>query len=75
MMQKIVGTEVPAQALGVWWTGQGGFIVKTDNRKIIVVDPYFSNSVGRHGPQRLVPVPVRPADRDSRCASRDRRSL
>lgn len=42
--------------------GQSGYVLKTENSKIII-DPYLSDSVNRvAGRPRLLPIPINPSD-------------
>jgi len=62
-MEKILNISVPQNSIGIWWIGQGGFVFKTAKNKIVIVDPYLSNSVEKHGgPKRMVDIPIRPKD-------------
>ena len=46
----------------VRFLGQSGYLIKTENSKIII-DPYLSDSVNRVvGRPRLLPVPIKPSD-------------
>ena len=58
-MKNILNERIPKQAIGIWWIGQGGFIFKTSKNKIIIVDPYLSDST-RY--DRLTAIPVKPAN-------------
>ncbi|OHB78845.1 MAG: hypothetical protein A2W31_17500 [Planctomycetes bacterium RBG_16_64_10] len=59
---------VPESCLTLWWLGQAGFLVKSPAGKIVVIDPYLSNSAKALGEQnglnldRLVPAPLAPAE-------------
>lgn len=58
-MKNILGKQIPEGAIGIWWIGQGGFIFKTSENKVIVVDPYLSNSIEKKsGYKRMVEVPI-----------------
>ncbi len=60
--------DVPPGSLTLWWLGQGGYVVKSPAGKLLVIDPYLSNSAKTIGDQvgvnldRLVPPPLAPAD-------------
>lgn len=58
-MKDILSKLIPESSIGIWWIGQGGFVFKTSGNKIIVVDPYLSNSVTH---ARLVEIPIKPED-------------
>jgi len=59
-MQEIK-QEIGKGSVGIWWIGQGGFIFKSSDGKIIIADPYLSNSVEKEvGLKRLVEIPVEP---------------
>lgn len=69
LKDQIVKQTVPAGKIALWWIGQIGFIFKSPRGKIIVVDPYLTNSckeiIGdREGydMDRMVPPPLSPAD-------------
>ncbi len=52
----ILTKSVPAGSVGVFWLGQAGFVFKTHSGKLIAVDPYLSDNVGRTGSfKRIVP--------------------
>jgi len=38
--------EVPKGSLAVWWLGQAGFILKSPQGTLAVIDPYLSDSCG-----------------------------
>nr|MCU0875803.1 MBL fold metallo-hydrolase [Pirellulaceae bacterium] len=56
--------RVPPGSLTLWWLGQTGFVVKSPAGKLLVFDPYLSNSAKEIGEQvglnldRLVPPPL-----------------
>lgn len=62
MMKEILEANVQSGEIALWWLGQSGFILKTPDRKITVIDPYLSNSAGklRNDLNRMVPVPIQP---------------
>jgi L-ascorbate 6-phosphate lactonase len=65
---KLQAHFVPEGCLTLWWLGQAGFLVKSPAGKIVVIDPYLSNSAKAIGEQnglnldRLVPPPLLPAE-------------
>lgn len=67
-MAEIQRCPVPAGAVTLWWLGQSGFIVKTPEGRIVVLDPYLSNSCQKLGEQlgynmdRLVAPPLNGGD-------------
>lgn len=63
-MTDIKNHTIQNNEIGVWWIGQSGFIIKTPNGKITVVDAYLSNSALNIRPdlQRLTPVPIQPEE-------------
>jgi L-ascorbate 6-phosphate lactonase len=66
--EQLRNFRVPPRAITLWWLGQSGFLVKSPQGRLIVVDPYLSNSCKAIGEDygfnmdRLVPPPLRPAD-------------
>ncbi len=67
-MQTLQQARVPAGSITIWWLGQAGFVLKSPGGKIIVIDPYLSNSCKPLGVQygydldRLVPPPIAPTE-------------
>lgn len=60
---KIKNTIIPPGSIAVFWIGQGGFVIKTSNHKVVYIDPYLSNCVERiEGLVRLVPPPLLPEE-------------
>lgn len=59
---------VPQGSLTLWWLGQAGFVIKSPQGKLVVIDPYLSNSAKAIGDQhglnldRLVPPPLAPPE-------------
>jgi L-ascorbate 6-phosphate lactonase len=59
---------VPAGRIALWWLGQAGFVVKSPGGRVVVLDPYLSNSCKALGEgigldmDRLVPPPLAPRD-------------
>jgi L-ascorbate 6-phosphate lactonase len=52
-------TPAPGQVLMVW-LGQAGFLLKTPEGQLLLVDPYLSNEAERtHGLSRIVRAPIR----------------
>jgi L-ascorbate 6-phosphate lactonase len=60
--------RVPPGSITLWWLGQAGFVVKSPAGKLVVIDPYLSNSAKPIGEQvglnldRMVPPPLEPRD-------------
>ena len=60
--------RVPEGSLTLWWLGQAGFLAKSPSGRIVVIDPYLSNSAKGLGEQvgvnldRLVPPPMSAAE-------------
>lgn len=50
-MDQVNQTEVKPDHVEVFWLGQAGFLIKTQDGKQIVIDPYFSDCVFRLNPQ------------------------
>lgn len=49
--------------VGVFWLGQAGFAIKSENGTLIAVDPYFSDCCNRYfGFRRLIPYILTPYD-------------
>jgi L-ascorbate 6-phosphate lactonase len=67
-MRQVKDFSVPEGSLTLWWLGQAGFIVKSPGGKVVVVDPYLSNSCKAIGDQagfnmdRMVPPPIAPSE-------------
>jgi len=67
-MDEIASHKVPAESVTLWWLGQAGFIIKSPAGKIVVLDPYLSNSCKEIGERvninmdRQVPPPLSPSD-------------
>lgn len=64
LMKEIATYLVPDNQLAIWWLGQSGFIIKTSDGKISVIDAYLSNSAAKNRTDldRLVPVPILPEE-------------
>ena len=66
-MQAVRDQQVPAKSMTLWWLGQGGFLVKSPGGRVVVIDPYLSNSCKPFGDKvgfdldRMVPPPLAPA--------------
>ena len=60
--------QVPSGSITIWWLGQSGFVFKSPGGKLVVIDPYLSNSCKAIGDahgfdfDRLVPPPLTPTD-------------
>lgn len=62
-MEHILERSIPKGAIGIWWIGQGGFIFKTSENKIIIVDPYLSDSAEKNGRlKRMMEIPIDPEE-------------
>ena len=48
----ILNTQLPQDAIALWWLGQAGFVVRSSS-SIIYLDPFLSDH-----PARLIPSPV-----------------
>ncbi len=59
--------RVPPGSITLWWLGQAGFILKSPQGRLVVVDPYLTNSCKAIGEEaginmdRLVAPPLAPA--------------
>ncbi len=63
LSKTIERTKVEKGSLAIFWLSQGSFVFKTEQGKVIHVDPYLSNSVERvYGQKRLVPIPMQPEE-------------
>ena len=68
LRQEIADFAVPAASVTVWWLGQAGLVVKSPAGRLVVIDPYLTNSCKGLGAQfgldmdRLVPPPLSPED-------------
>ncbi len=64
--EKLHNFHVPPGSLTMWWLGQAGFVFKSPDGKLAVIDPYLTNSVKALGEEhgfnmdRLVPPPMLP---------------
>lgn len=65
-MDEIAAATVDRKTMAVWFLGQNGWVIKSPAGKVVVVDPYLSNSChpSRRGLdlRRQVPVLIDPAD-------------
>ena len=53
---KVMGTPIGEGAVGVFFLGQAGFVIKTHEGELIAVDPYLSDCCERYfGFKRLMP--------------------
>ena len=64
LMHLVRETEVPDRAIGIWWLGQAGYILKTSSGKVIFIDAYLSGKLegDPHDWVRSYPPPLQPAD-------------
>lgn len=54
-LERVREYIVPAGRVAVYWLGQAGFLFKTDDERLILLDPYFSDCCNRHfGFKRLM---------------------
>ena len=66
--EQLKSYVVPEGSLTLWWLGQAGFLIESPGGRIVVIDPYLSNSAKELGEQnglnlnRLVPPPMSPAE-------------
>jgi len=60
-MQEIKDYPLSKQQAVLWFLGQAGYIIKSDD-KIVAIDPYLSDSAAKASPQlsRTFPVPLDP---------------
>lgn len=60
-MKTVVDYQLQSSQAALWWLGQAGYILKSTG-KIVVIDPYLSNSAngGIAGFSRSFPVPLPP---------------
>ena len=66
MKQEILDAKVDKDTVGLWWLGGAGFAFKTPEGKVLILDPYLSESVERlHGFKRMCLTPLAPED--ARC--------
>lgn len=62
-MEVINKVIIKKNSVGIFWIGQGGFIFKTPEGKIIFVDPYLSHSVEKKGKlTRLQKITLKPEE-------------
>ena len=55
-LERVREYTVPAGRVAVYWLGQAGFLFKTADERLVLLDPYFSNCCYRHfGFKRLMP--------------------
>src|ERR1700733_1711274 len=68
MHSKIAEQIIPPNAIAIWWLGQSGFVIKSPAGKVILLDPYLSNSCQALGRQfgfdfdRQIAAPFSAAD-------------
>lgn len=66
LMEEIYGTLVERKTMAVWFLGQNGWVIRSPAGKVVVVDPYLSDSCNpsRRGLDlaRQVPIPIQPQD-------------
>ena len=57
LMQDVESAIIQSGQLGIWWTGQAGYILKTCTGKVVFVDTYLSG-----GNARMIPPPLEPEE-------------
>ena len=64
LMTDILNYTILNNEINIWWIGQSGFIIKTPNGKITVIDAYLTNSAIHIRPDldRQTPVPIQPEE-------------
>jgi len=63
LAKRIEEVKVEKKSLAIFWLLQGSFVFKTEQGRIIYVDPYLSDSATRvYGFKRLVPIPMSPEE-------------
>ena len=62
-MNTILEYPLESEQAALWFLGQSGFIIKSCD-KVIVIDPYLSDSVAKVSPKltRLYEPPIKPSD-------------
>ncbi len=61
LLSRIEAAEVHKGTVTMWWLLQAGFLFKTPDGTVILIDPYLSNEVeGLHGIGRRAPAPIDP---------------
>jgi len=70
-MDSIKKFEVPVNGLAIWFLGQNGFVLKSENGSLIAIDPYLTNSCAsmyndkyEFRLDRQLPVFIEPEDFD-----------
>lgn len=60
-MNRILDYSLETEQAALWFLGQSGFVIKSCG-KVIVIDPYLSDSVAKVSPKltRLYPPPIEP---------------
>lgn len=63
LARAIKELKIAKGCLGIFWLAQAGFVFKTSSRKIVYVDPYFSDVVERiYGFKRMMACPIAPEE-------------
>lgn len=58
---NVLTKNVPKSCVAVFFLGQAGFVIKTDENKLIAIDPYLSDCCNRYfGFKRLMPYILKP---------------
>jgi L-ascorbate 6-phosphate lactonase len=67
-MDQVRDYRTPPRSITLWWLGQAGYLLKSPGGKILVLDPYLSNSCKAIGDthgfdmDRKIPPPLSPED-------------
>jgi len=68
LAKLIVDTKISTGDIGIFWLGQAGFVFKTQNQKILYIDPYLTNYVQKILPEygigfkRIMPTLIEPEE-------------
>jgi len=66
LWQTIRSTDVPSSHVALWWLYQAGFVVKSPEGTVVLIDPYLSDAVLRsYNQPRNVPPPLNPTEVDA----------
>ena len=61
LADDITRMSVPKGGVGIFWVGQAGFVLKTDDGRLIGIDLYLSDCCERYfGFQRIMPYLLEP---------------
>ena len=73
LASEIRETRVPSGSVRLWWLGQAGFVLKSPNGKVLVIDPYLTDYCSEIGKKvgvrmdRLAPPPILPGELECDC--------